>query len=158
MSHLFYVSWKLHDIFFLLNFPTACRDMHYNADQTVAEVSYTLYLLCSVKLSAFKDLRARIRIFTGCLLSVIKRSRLYFYGLSLVKHFTRVNSSCLIRMNLPRSRGSGQQPITWVWKFSLAEMWPINRCTWLQRGLPSVGHGNPVFVFWVDRWRLGRLV
>ena len=43
---------------------------------------------------SFKSLRPRIRIFTGCLLSVIKRSQLYFYCPNLVKQFSVVKPGC----------------------------------------------------------------
>ena len=39
---------------------------------------------------SFKSLRPRRRIFTECLLSVIKRSQLYFYCPNLVKQFSGV--------------------------------------------------------------------
>ena len=41
---------------------------------------------------SFKSLRPRRRIFTECLLSVIKRSQLYFYCPNLVKQFSGVKT------------------------------------------------------------------
>ena len=122
------------------------------SDQNIAWTLWTLYLLFSVKLSAFKDLRARIRIFTGCLLSVIKRSRLYFYGLTLVKHFSTVYSSCLILVVVPCSCGSGQK----IPQFGNSV---LRKCA---RKLLHTAAARPdsgrqraalVFTFWDERWR-----
>ena len=48
---------------------------------------------------SFKSLRPRRRIFTECLLSVIKRSQLYFYCPNLVKRFSGVKTEKQQRLN-----------------------------------------------------------
>jgi hypothetical protein len=58
---------------------------------------------------SFKSLRPRRRIFTECLLSVIKRSQLYFYCPNLVKHFTGVKADAQQRSSGKGCRWGGRR-------------------------------------------------